>query len=430
TLTVTGSGTSLAGDRLDAATSVGSTGSIIIEESGELSLVGSLNVGAEGDGDLTVRSGATAFAGSSVDIGVSDTATGIASVTGNNSVVSTTSLQLGGEDFDDNGGVGTLLVDNNGAVQASMTKFWTSASSITIDGGRLETATLKNHTDVEATVSLSDPAGSSALTVGTNDGTSTFDGLIQDATGGPGSLLKTGTGTFTLNGDNTYTGGTTIDGGTLFANNTSGSATGTGAVNVNSGGTLGGTGSVGGTVNNDGVIAPGTSAGILTVGNVVFESGSTFDVELAGNGGVAGADFDQLFVTSTATINGGTLDLSYINAFTAAPGDSFVILDAGTLSGTFDTVISPDGQTWFIDYDYGADTITVNVCADDDGDGVCNADDICPGFDDNVDTDGDGIPDGCDICPGFDDNVDTDGDGIPDGCDDCPDVNVHNVTQG
>jgi len=35
-------------------------------------------------------------------------------------------------------------------------------------------------------------------------------------------------------------------------------------------------------------------------------------------------------------------------------------------------------------------------CPDADGDGVCDASDICPGFDDNVDTDGDGIPDGCD----------------------------------
>jgi hypothetical protein len=35
-------------------------------------------------------------------------------------------------------------------------------------------------------------------------------------------------------------------------------------------------------------------------------------------------------------------------------------------------------------------------CPDSDGDGVCDANDICPGFDDNIDSDGDGIPDGCD----------------------------------
>lgn len=53
---------------------------------------------------------------------------------------------------------------------------------------------------------------------------------------------------------------------------------------------------------------------------------------------------------------------------------------------------------------------------DSDGDGVPDADDVCPGFDDNLDADADSIPDGCDICPGFDDTADADGDAIPDGC--------------
>ncbi|NNM03417.1 MAG: PKD domain-containing protein, partial [Nitrosopumilus sp.] len=36
---------------------------------------------------------------------------------------------------------------------------------------------------------------------------------------------------------------------------------------------------------------------------------------------------------------------------------------------------------------------------DSDGDGVPDVDDICPGFDDNLDVDGDGVPDGCDFTP-------------------------------
>lgn len=35
---------------------------------------------------------------------------------------------------------------------------------------------------------------------------------------------------------------------------------------------------------------------------------------------------------------------------------------------------------------------------DSDGDGVCDENDVCEGFDDNVDFDGNGIPDGCDDC--------------------------------
>ena len=42
---------------------------------------------------------------------------------------------------------------------------------------------------------------------------------------------------------------------------------------------------------------------------------------------------------------------------------------------------------------------------DDDGDGVPNDDDVCPGWDDNADADGDGVPDGCDACAGVADPV-------------------------
>ncbi|MCH7403748.1 hypothetical protein ACFOUP_08890 [Belliella kenyensis] len=50
-------------------------------------------------------------------------------------------------------------------------------------------------------------------------------------------------------------------------------------------------------------------------------------------------------------------------------------------------------------------SVTSGKC-DDDGDGVINDEDVCPGYDDNVDSDGDGIPDGCDL--------DKDNDGILD----------------
>ena len=56
---------------------------------------------------------------------------------------------------------------------------------------------------------------------------------------------------------------------------------------------------------------------------------------------------------------------------------------------------------------------------DADGDGVCDSDDVCPGFDDNADGDGDGTPDACDPCPA-DNPDDTDGDGVCDSSDPCP----------
>jgi hypothetical protein len=83
-------------------------------------------------------------------------------------------------------------------------------------------------------------------------------------------------------------------------------------------------------------------------------------------------------------------------------------------------------------------------CPDGDNDGICDADDQCPGLDDALigtpcddgddctendvydnncncagtytDTDGDGVCDADDVCPGGDDTIDTDGDGTPDDC--------------
>ncbi len=69
----------------------------------------------------------------------------------------------------------------------------------------------------------------------------------------------------------------------------------------------------------------------------------------------------------------------------------------------------------------------VVLAGDDDGDGVPNLCDACPGFDDLLDADGDGVPDGCDICAAGDDNIDPDLDFIPSACDNCPTQN--NPTQ-
>ena len=53
------------------------------------------------------------------------------------------------------------------------------------------------------------------MTIGTNNGTSTFGGTIQDG-GGTMALVKTGNGVFTLSGPSTYSGGTTVAAGKLY----------------------------------------------------------------------------------------------------------------------------------------------------------------------------------------------------------------------
>jgi subtilase-type serine protease len=176
--------------------------------------------------------------------------------------------------------------------------------------------------------------GSKNLTVGTNNLSTIYGGVIADGgtLGGiGGSLTKTGTGTLTLAGVSTYIGPTTINAGTLAVNGSIVSA-----VTVNSGGTLGGTGTVGSTtVNNGGVLSPGNSIGTLTInGNLVLGAGAIFHVE------VSPTDADRVNVTGTASL-GGTAELvfgpgayvSHIYTILSTLGGRFGTFDAVTTSG-------------------------------------------------------------------------------------------------
>jgi hypothetical protein len=65
--------------------------------------------------------------------------------------------------------------------------------------------------------------------------------------------------------------------------------------------------------------------------------------------------------------------------------------------------------------DSGVDAGSGSSCNDSDGDGVCNADDLCSGHDDALDDDSDDVPDDCDTCPMASDD-DGDGNGYADAC--------------
>ena len=172
------------------------------------------------------------------------------------------------------------------------------------------------------------------LTVGFNNRSTTFGGVIS----GPGTVVKVGTGTWTLTGANTYTGGTIINGGTLMVNGS------IGAVTVNPGGMLGGTGTTGPVNLAPGApISPGGSApGILHVQSITLAAGSSFVVRL--NGPAAGTGYDQLQVTGTVNLGGATLSASLRPAYLPTLGTAFTIITStDTLSGTF--AGHPDGDT-------------------------------------------------------------------------------------
>ena len=85
------------------------------------------------------------------------------------------------------------------------------------------------------------------LTVGQNNGSSTFDGTIS----GSGSLYKAGSGTLALTGLNSLAGNTHVSQGTLLVNGSQPQS----PVIVDSGAILGGSGIVG-TINSQGIVAP------------------------------------------------------------------------------------------------------------------------------------------------------------------------------
>ena len=176
--------------------------------------------------------------------------------------------------------------------------------------------------------------GSKRLTVGGNNLSTVFDGVIQDGGGGGGvggSLTKVGTGALTLDGVNTFTGRTNILQGLLRVH---GSLAG-GAYVQNA--TLGGNGTIAGgvTVGPGGIVNPGASPGTLTViGDFLQQPGSTLQMEI---GGLNPGDSDHLIVTGRLTL-GGILELNFINGFAPQAGAMFNLLTFATLAGQFSGV--------------------------------------------------------------------------------------------
>jgi autotransporter-associated beta strand protein len=116
------------------------------------------------------------------------------------------------------------------------------------------------------------------LITGTNDLSTTVSGEI---TGTGGSLVKTGSGTLTLAGSNSYTSQTIVQNGTLVVD---GSIAKSSLMTVQGGARLGGSGTVGSTIiASFGNLAPGPSEtpGAMTVaGNLAFQTGALYIVQV------------------------------------------------------------------------------------------------------------------------------------------------------
>lgn len=158
---------------------------------------------------------------------------------------------------------------------------------------------------------------------------SEFAGAIQNFPATSSRLLKTGAGTQTLSGINTYTGLTTVQEGTLVL---SGSLAGD--VLTNPLGKLKGNGTIGGTLTNTGVVSPGMSIGTLTVGNYI-NNGGTYAVEVNGLG-----QSDLIDASGTATLNGGTVLVSSVDGTFRFQQPYTIVTADGGVTGTFASATS------------------------------------------------------------------------------------------
>jgi fibronectin-binding autotransporter adhesin len=186
--------------------------------------------------------------------------------------------------------------------------------------------------------------GTGAFQVDTAGTTLTLSGMID----GSGALLKTGPGTLTLAGTNTYSGGTTVSAGTLqlSASGTLGSTSGT--LTVNSGTldvngtnqTVGALSGIGGMILNNATLTSST----LTVGQgngtgsyagVIADHSSgtgilTFTKTGTGTQTLTGVNT----YTGPTTVNAGSL---FVNGSTAF-GSAITVFNSGTTLGGSGTI--------------------------------------------------------------------------------------------
>lgn len=270
------------------------------------------------------------------------------------------------------------LLNTNGtatSIQATDRLF-----TITQNGGTIDSSAAYaiQFTNTGADVSTGTGARTLTLT-GSNvssaaTGTSSIASVLADASGTGNTLAvsKTGNGTWSLNGNNTYSGGTTVSNGILAANNTvpasgTASATGSGLVTVQSGGAVGGGAGAGSAtaplitygpasgafhatlqnytlgkvgsmtaveITSGGILNPGNngSVGTLTTGILTMDMGAlmTYDFGSTANSLVA------VTGTNGLTLNGGTLSLFEDGTTTAFDqvGIYNIFSYTGTIQGT------------------------------------------------------------------------------------------------
>jgi hypothetical protein len=324
--------------------SIDNRGTISTPAGGLISGTGSGNVTNEGTGIITNTAGnavifnaggnLTNLAGALVQ---SDTASGVFSIarqttitnSGTISGLSGISLTDGGSVTNNTGGVisgkGGLAILSAGGP----TKF---SNAGTINGSVLlgnfaNTVQLFSGGRINGNLNLGNSAASNLILDGSTD--QSFSQAITGTTSNAGSLTKQGSGNWTVDVAMSAPVSTNILAGVLTVNRSLTSP----LVTVQAGGMLKGSGIILGNVVNVGTISPGNSPGTLTIsGNFTQGASGTYNVEI-----FSPQNYSRLVVLGHASLD-GTLHLTLASGFRFQPGQTFTVLTAQGISGTFRTI--------------------------------------------------------------------------------------------
>jgi len=254
-------------------------------------------------------------------------------------------------------GAGRLRAGGNSSLSANSAFTVASGAVLGLNGSAASIGSLAG----AGTLENGHASTAAALTVGGDNTSTTFSGVIQNGAAAALGLTKAGSGRLTLTSANSYTGATSISAGVLEIGPT-GAINSTSGISVNGStaefkynsataltqsltltqGTISGTGTIGAAVAfaAGDYLSPGNSPGTQAyTSQLTWSPLGTYQWELNSLTGVAGTNWDFVNVSS------GTLNLSGLSA---SPGNQFVLdlitLDAFNAAGPL--ALPFDGGTY------------------------------------------------------------------------------------
>ena len=132
-----------------------------------------------------------------------------------------------------------------------------------------------------------------------------------------------------------------------------------------------------GTVIMEGDLQPGSSPGIMNFGGgLSLGPAAGIEIEIAEQPN--GIQYDQVTVADSLSLD-GTLNVSFLDGFLPSAGDTFEILNAANLLGSFDTINLPSlpgDLLWFVNQTATTLELVSTYAADFDEDGDVDDDDL------------------------------------------------------